>query len=518
MGVLIAGIPLLWFSSWLTNQGEAEVSVEAKAAIRLTELIIDQAVTNFDQLDSGGIRSCRPSDVQLLQRISFASDSIRELAVVDRTGQTLCTDRGNVFPLRVVIATATTSNPDLMLDVVRTAKSDERLLRVRRLPSLGRAGLSALLSVNQLLPRIAPDGRPFSGYAQMTLADRTLVKSSSNNFLAITQHADPLLASATSKRYGLIMTVAMERHGVIATLDDLRRIGIVSITFTTAAILIIAFIFFHWKSTPISIIQNALVSDEFTPYYQPIIDINSGKLLGAEILVRWRKSDGTIVEPEAFIALLEAHDLVRDFTRVLMRKVCTALGPTLGERPEMYIAFNVAPRHFSDPAIINDVGSIFGASPIAFSQIVFELTERCEFEDRDAAHRIIAALHGLGIRIALDDFGTGRNGLLYVQKLGIDIIKIDKTFVDTITTAHRSQVIAATVAGLARELKLQVVAEGVESFDQVTYLRQHGIEAAQGYLFAPPLPDSAFLDLIKAFDPRPLEIGGQSPQSANRAA
>ena len=104
----------------------------------------------------------------------------------------------------------------------------------------------------------------------------------------------------------------------------------------------------------------------FVPYYQPIVDINSGKLLGAEILIRWRKSDGSIVEPAAFIGLIETDNLARDVTRFLVRKVCAEVGSMLASRPQMYVAFNIAPRHISDPAIVNDVGSIVEASQVAF--------------------------------------------------------------------------------------------------------------------------------------------------------
>jgi sensor c-di-GMP phosphodiesterase-like protein len=130
-------------------------------------------------------------------------------------------------------------------------------------------------------------------------------------------------------------------------------------------------------------------------------------------------------------------------------------------------------------------------------------------------------LHGLGIRIALDDFGTGRNGLSHIQKLGVDIIKLDKSFVDTITTERQSQVITTTLIGLARALDLQIIAEGVETFEQVTHLRQFGINAAQGYVFAPPLPGSAFLELIRRIDPQPLQVVVDNvrelPRSSGRA-
>ena len=523
VGILLAGGPMLLLTFWLNSQGEPEVAVAANASIRLTELTIDGALNSFDALEARGIRACRAADVQILQRITFASESIKELEIVDQNGQTLCTDRGHVFVSRDVIASASTSNPEIMLDVVRDAESNERLLRVRRLASKGRVGLAALLRVNQMLPRIAQNGDSFSGYARMTLADGTVIGASGKNPLESNQQSEPVVARAVSKRFGPVVTIAMVGHGAIANNDDLRRIGKVFTGMIAIAILICALVVVRWRSNdPSSMIRDALMSDEFVPYYQPIIDINSGKLLGAEILVRWRKPDGTIVEPAAFIELTESSELVRNLTRYLMRKAFAEIGTTLAARPQMYIAFNIAPRHLSDSAIINDVGSIVDASPVEFSQVVLELTERCEIEDCDSAHRVILALRSLGIRIALDDFGTGRNGLSYIQKLGVDVIKIDKTFVDTITSARQSQVIAATLVGLARELELQVIAEGVEDFEQVTYLRHYGINAAQGYIFAPPLPGSSFIELVKALDPRPLEAVAenlrQMPQSINSAA
>jgi hypothetical protein len=140
VGVLLTGGPVLLFTSWLQSQGGAEASVAAYWSIRNMELMIDQAVTSFHELDARGIHSCGASDVEILQQTLFASESFRELGVIDRSGQTLCTDHGNVFLARDTIVTAATSSSEIMLDVVRTTESTERLLRVRRLASPGKLG------------------------------------------------------------------------------------------------------------------------------------------------------------------------------------------------------------------------------------------------------------------------------------------------------------------------------------------------------------------------------------------
>ena len=150
---------------------------------------------------------------------------------------------------------------------------------------------------------------------------------------------------------------------------------------------------------------------------------------------------------------------------------------------------------------MTEVRNIFANSPLKFSQVVLEVTERDPIENFTETRQIIAALQGLGVRIAIDDVGTGHSGLSYMLKLGVDIIKIDKMFVDAIGTDRNSTTIVETLVDLARNMRMDVVAEGVENFEQVMHLRALGVRLAQGYVFAPPLPSSSFLQLVEAIDP-----------------
>jgi sensor c-di-GMP phosphodiesterase-like protein len=252
---------------------------------------------------------------------------------------------------------------------------------------------------------------------------------------------------------------------------------------------------------PVADIENALQAGEFVPYYQPIVDIRSGQLRGAEVLVRWRKPDGTLVLPGAFIPLAESSGLIREMTRDLMRRVCAEAGPTIGCRPALKVSFNFAGQLFSDETIVNDVRKIFSGSPIKLSQVVLEVTERDPIENFTATRQTIAAFQGFGVRIAIDDVGTGHSGLSYMLKLGVDIIKIDKMFVDAIGTDRNSTTIVETLVDLARNMRMDVVAEGVENFEQVMHLRALGVRLAQGYVFAPALPGSSFLQLVEAIAP-----------------
>jgi sensor c-di-GMP phosphodiesterase-like protein len=507
LGIVIAAVPVYWFTSWLETQGEAEVSVAANWSTGFIDLTIDGVVASLNAFANRGIDSCTPANVETLRQSVFASGAIKELALVSPSGQTLCTDVGSSFTPRDVLASAATSNRDIMLDVVRMVGRDDHLLRVRLVAPQRKPALAALLPVDLLLPRIAPDGGPLPAYTRITLADGTLIGTSGDGTGSV-QQSDDISGRARSERYGPIATVTMQRRGTIASYDDLRRIGIVVSGMIALTILICA-MFIPWRQrhNPIAEIEAALVADEFIPYYQPIIDIKNGKLLGAEVLVRWRKPDGTIIAPGAFIPLVESSGFILDLTRSLMRQVCKDVGTVIGARPHMYVTFNIAPRHFTDSIVLNDVGSIFEGSPVHLSQIVLEITERFEFENLSATRRVIAALQGLGCRVALDDVGTGHSGLSYILKLGVDIIKIDRLFVEALKTERQAQAIIETFVTLANNLRMQIVAEGVERIDQVEYLREHGIGAVQGYVFAPPLPGSAFVRLVEAIDPLATNAG-----------
>jgi sensor c-di-GMP phosphodiesterase-like protein len=203
-----------------------------------------------------------------------------------------------------------------------------------------------------------------------------------------------------------------------------------------------------------------------------------------------------------FIPLAESSGLIIDITRALMRRVIQEAGAVLGQRPHLKIGFNLTAQHFANEEIVDDVRNIFSnKSPLRLSQIVLEVTERQPIENLTETRRIVAALQGLGVKVAIDDVGTGHSGLSYMLKLGVDIIKIDKMFIDAIGTDRNSNTIIETLIDLAQNMRMEVVAEGVESFEQVVHLRDIGIRAAQGFVFSPPLPTSAFLQLVETIDP-----------------
>ena len=278
----------------------------------------------------------------------------------------------------------------------------------------------------------------------------------------------------------------------------------------------------RWRrhDNPVEEIARAIEAREFIPYYQPVIDISTGRVAAAEVLMRWRKPDGTIVPPAKFIPLAESSGLIIAMTRSIMIAVREEIGAVYAQRPHLRVGFNLSARHFDDEQIVADVRRIFQNSPVQMQQIVLEVTERQPLENLTAARRIVAALQGLGVRVAMDDVGAGHSGLSYMLKLGADMIKIDKVFIDALGRDSNSTTIIGTLVDLARNMRMDVVAEGVENFEQVVALRDHGIRLAQGYVFAPPLPGPSYLRLLQAADakPRSEPVRAASPAPRRLAA
>jgi sensor c-di-GMP phosphodiesterase-like protein len=516
LGIVALGAPVVAFNVWLKKQGEDEVSAAATWALASAEVQLTRTVETLRALAARGIDSCRPAHLDAMRQAAVMTAPIKEMMLLASNGQVLCTDTGALIgPVQLV---SSASKGNVMLDLVRLPDRSERFLRVRGFKKSDRPQVAALLPSSLLLPQIPVQIGNAFGHARMTLAGGALVAEAGIASDEAQAQGSWYQHRIQSEHYPFAIAVSLARSGLIASYDELRRLGMVVTGAVAIVVLLLALIRprQHGRN-PVAEMTRAIMAEEFVPYYQPVVDIQSGRLLGAEVLARWRRPDGSMLEPDAFVPLMESHGLVLEMTRLLMRRALGDVGEAIGRRPELTIAFNVAPKHFDDALILNDIGTIFGGSPIRLSQIVLELTERHEVADLSGMRRTIAALQGLGCKVAIDDAGTGHSGLSYMLKLGVDIIKIDRIFVEAIGTESRSKAIIETLIDLAANMRMEIVAEGVETFDQVTYLRERGIKAAQGFIFAPALPAATFLRLLDAMEPC-SEPAPQGPSEKDRRA
>jgi sensor c-di-GMP phosphodiesterase-like protein len=493
----------LWLNDRIASQAQEEVELVAKRKVALAENRISRVVATLEDLSRQGVDSCRPAHVDMLRQAAFLNVLIKELSVIAPDGQVLCSTPGPPVGQRKVLASQRAASPgNIAIEVISGGENKESLVRIRRLPSGNGPGLGALLLGSMISSQGSAEGAVSSGPGRTTLQDGTLIGEASPASEARTPLNDRLTATSSSDRYGFKVFTSLSRSSLNANATGLQTLGLTVSGLLAVAILIIAFLLPRRQlENPIAELERALKAGEFVPYYQPVVDLVSGKLRGAEVLIRWRKPDGSIVSPAVFIPLAESSGIILDMTRALMRRVCQEIGPVFATRPHLKISFNLAARHFEDESILRDVRDIFGRGTVRLSQLVLELTERQPIENLTETRRLIAALQGLGVRMAIDDVGTGHSGLSYILKLGVDIIKIDKMFIDAIGIERSSTTIIETLIDLAHNMRMDIVAEGVENFEQVVYLRDRGIRAAQGFVFAPPLPGSAFLQLVEAIDP-----------------
>ena len=503
VGAVLAGVPLIAFNFWLDSlierQGEAEVGTSAKRAMALAEARVRDTIGTLDTLAAQNVGTCGPGQVEAMRYAAFTSIPVKEIAVVGPDGETLCTHLGLPTGERVMLSS------DLLVgaagywfDIISLPTGD-RMVRLRRQVGAGPNAIAALVPATLFLPQVSTQGGPFSGYARIMTRQGAVIGEIGEQPGG---NAEPnFIAGIKSDKFGFDVEVLTSRKRIAAEHAELKWLGffgagVITVIGTGFAMLMQR----HSPRNPVADIERGLAAGEFVPYYQPIVDIRTGQLRGAEVLVRWRKPDGSLILPGAFIPLMESSGLILGLTRTLMRKVCVEAGAIIGRRPDLKISFNFAGKLFSEPTIVKDVQSIFSNSPIKFSQVVLEVTERDPIQNFTEARQIIAALQGLGVRIAIDDVGTGHSGLSYMLKLGVDIIKIDKMFVDAIGTDRNSTTIVETLVDLARNMRMDVIAEGVENFEQVMHLRALGVRSAQGYVFAPPLPGSSFLKLVETVD------------------
>lgn len=236
-------------------------------------------------------------------------------------------------------------------------------------------------------------------------------------------------------------------------------------------------------------LRTALREDQFELYYQPQICVATGDITGLEALVRWRHPERGVLAPDAFIRVAEESGLIVPLGDWTIRRGCEQLRQ-LRDRSgaDITVAVNISARQFSDKRLPATVARALEETGLDASALELEITETMLMHDIEEAIRMLEALHGIGVTLAVDDFGTGYSSLAYLKRLPLDRLKVDRTFVSDIPHNDDDVAITSAVIAMAHQLKLDVVAEGVETREQLEFLATESCELAQGYLFGPPMP------------------------------
>jgi sensor c-di-GMP phosphodiesterase-like protein len=263
-------------------------------------------------------------------------------------------------------------------------------------------------------------------------------------------------------------------------------IGLVSGLLMTFAILHLA----KLQLSMASVMKTALRRREFFLLYQPIVDLRTGHFIGAEALIRWRRPLGETISPDLFIPIAEKAGMIRLVTRYVLERISEDAQGLFKKYPHFHIAINLSYEDMQSKETAQWLADLKHKLDAAPHNIIVEATER-GLINATRAKEIIHEIHSCGINIAIDDFGTGYSSLSYLQTLDLDLLKIDKSFVDTIGTEAVTGQVIDHIIDMSKDLNFEMIAEGVETRAQADFLRGKGVQYAQGWLFgkAMPLPD-----------------------------
>ncbi|MFI5937981.1 putative bifunctional diguanylate cyclase/phosphodiesterase [Actinoplanes sp. NPDC051494] len=246
--------------------------------------------------------------------------------------------------------------------------------------------------------------------------------------------------------------------------------------------------------------ERGLGEEQFVVLYQPVVDIRTRAVTGVEALVRWQHPGQGLLSPYRFIAAAEANGLIVPLGRWVLRHACEQLARWRAEIPaaaDLRINVNLSARQFQYAGLVDDVAAALRDAGLPARNLTLEITESMLMQDIGTAIETLEALRRLGVRLAIDDFGTGYSSLNYLKQLPVDIIKIDRSFVEQVDTCADNRALVDAMVGLGRALRMQTVAEGIETDGQWRMLQRIGCDLGQGYLFGHPGTPADVRDLLE---------------------
>lgn len=265
-----------------------------------------------------------------------------------------------------------------------------------------------------------------------------------------------------------------------------------------------------------SLLHHALERGEFSVYFQPLVSAKTGRIDGAEALLRWHNEELGAIGPNVFVPLLEDTQLIRHVGKWVLRKSCLE-NKRWRKRTgrDMFVAVNLSAVQLADDNLINDIRQILDETGCDPRYLEIELTESSIMHDSELGVRTLNRLKDLGIRLSIDDFGTGYSSLSYLNSFPLDTLKIDRSFVMNAAADQNAQAIIKAIVAMGHTLGFEIIAEGVEDIEQLTLLRDHGVDILQGYHFSRPIPAIEFEELVARTDAYPLPQA-ETPHAASQ--
>jgi sensor c-di-GMP phosphodiesterase-like protein len=465
----------------------------AHDALRRAEQTSDQLEAGISRLNALGTDNpCSPAHIEAMRQIDLAFGYIQAIGHVHDEHLVCSSISGPVDGYRLDLGPVdhvTARGAQIRNDVRLPFAPGESFVVVER------DGFAAILNKNQTVD-VAGLGAD-SAIGVFTLGNRRIVTERGNIeprwIDALADQAQVtfvddghLVALARSERY-LIAAVAAIPNSEIGRQTRAAALWLVPIG-VLAGLLLAAAVFQLMRSQQQlpAVIRGALRREEFFLVYQPIVALDSGTVVGAEALLRWRDREGKLVPPDVFIPVAVQSGQITRLTRHVMGLLTRDLEGVFQRHPDFRVSLNLAAQDLCDPRTPAALSRLQEATQARPGNLVVEVTEHSLLETQ-LAQQTIGRMRQQGIPVAIDDFGTGYSSLSVLQSLQVDFIKIDRSFVETVATGAVISEVVPHIIDMGKSLGLRMIAEGVETSDQADYLRQRGVQFAQGWLFGRPV-------------------------------
>lgn len=492
IGAVVPVVTMSWVSYHLASRQEiAILKLFADRAIFRATTAFQEARQSMEAMERADLTPCSQEHIALMRNQTINTPSVEEIGYFE-DGYLRCSSWGIV-------------SQDIPARQVDFTTADGLAVTLRMTPSASFDGQMTAVAMGKYNALIAP-----SRFIDIVLDDdmSMAVLNDRGQIINARNGPDPALVASLSESgqnaaYASSLASVARSNNLTVIVTEPRaklisRLWRELLVFLPVGALI-SFLLagsVYWLSkrrlSPQAELELAVRNREFIVHYQPIVDLKTGVCVGAEALVRWKRPDGSLVRPDLFIPVAEETGLIAPITDQVIDALITDLGPTLVDDRSLHVAINVCSADIQSGRIVDLVDEKLRQTGIRKEQLWLEATERGFLDVNSASHTLDRARKA-GHSVAIDDFGTGYSSLQYLQRLPLDALKIDKSFVDTIEKETATSSVILHIIGLAQEMGLFSVAEGVETEEQAAFLRRHGVDFAQGWLFSKPLPSAAFI-------------------------
>ncbi|WP_158269340.1 EAL domain-containing protein [Saccharospirillum sp. MSK14-1] len=526
MVVPVTLLCLLMLSTVRSHQAD-EARDKALSVLADLDILLDHVNGSLINLQLDNSQGCSPQRRQLMQREAYGLPGIEGFLRIDAGYRLVCTSWGAVNDARPMDALQ--PGLGLHLSLERRIPVVERPgLLIYRWDARGVATAAVLSSaaLRQLFDRIRyADEAVMIGHRDQTrplLVEGALSSLNRQAAEAVLERNDPLVETALSPRSRLVQVRSSQDAKLSVSLIyppatlwsviKLERWAVFSILLLSCALTVAWVLLRRHRLEQVSHqIRLGLARQEFEAWFQPIVELKTGRWLGAEALARWRRDGQSVLSPVEFIAEAEASGQIRELTAIMAWQSCELLNRLVPQQGDCYISLNASPHALGDHSLdfADRLRRFFPA--LSATHLRVEMTESALDPSRRTQVRdALARLDALGCVIGIDDFGTGQAGLDYLSDLPFSFLKLDRRYVQAIGTDSIDFRLLQSIIALAQSLQLTMVAEGVETSQQADWLIAQGVSYAQGWLYGKPMPAdayySAFLENQRAQTQRPRRV------------